>query len=109
MVGARYGSWGIDKYGVAPAQVDVLEFYPAVLKQRLSELQQLQQAALHNLPRPAAVVTFRRQLVATLAAASLHSYDEAAWSVTPAPAPQELLWPSLGMRWVLRELFCCNF
>jgi len=40
-------------------QVDALEFYPAVLQHGLAELLQQQQAALHLLPRPAAVVTFR--------------------------------------------------
>ncbi|WIA40901.1 hypothetical protein OEZ86_004562 [Tetradesmus obliquus] len=98
VVGPRYGSWGTERYGVAPRQVDALEFYPAALQQRLGELQALQQAARDSLPRPAAVVTFRRQLVATLAAASLHSYDEAAWDISPAPAPQEVLWHAVGLR-----------
>eukprot|EP00882_Tetradesmus_deserticola_P033825 GHRQ01038674.1.p2 GENE.GHRQ01038674.1~~GHRQ01038674.1.p2 ORF type:complete len:261 (+),score=137.76 GHRQ01038674.1:44-784(+) len=98
VVGPRYGSWGTERYGVAPRQVDALEFYPAALQQRLRELSALQQAALRSLPRPAAVVTFRRQLVSTLAAASLHSYDEASWAISPAPAPQEVIWKAVGLR-----------
>eukprot|EP00878_Enallax_costatus_P004467 GHUV01004707.1.p1 GENE.GHUV01004707.1~~GHUV01004707.1.p1 ORF type:complete len:727 (+),score=178.67 GHUV01004707.1:479-2659(+) len=98
VVGPRYGSWGTERYGVTPTQVDALEFYPAVLQEKLRELMLLQQDALHGLSRPAAVVTFRRQLVATLAAASLHSYDESAWNITPAPAPQEIIWDNIGLR-----------
>lgn len=59
VVGPRYGSWGTEKYGVTPSQVDALEFYPAVLQEKLKELIALQQDALHGLSRPAAVVTFR--------------------------------------------------
>eukprot|EP00879_Flechtneria_rotunda_P009450 GHRR01009893.1.p2 GENE.GHRR01009893.1~~GHRR01009893.1.p2 ORF type:complete len:191 (+),score=19.94 GHRR01009893.1:70-573(+) len=40
----------------------------------------------------------RQQLVATLAAASLHSYDETAWTINPAPAPQEIVWSNCGLR-----------
>lgn len=40
----------------------------------------------------------RGQLVATLASASLHSYDETAWNISPAPGPDELLRPALGIR-----------
>jgi uncharacterized RDD family membrane protein YckC len=36
--------------------------------------------------------------MATLAAASLHSYDETAWTISPAPRPEEVVWPSLGLR-----------
>jgi hypothetical protein len=189
------------------AQVDALEFYPAALQQRLQELQSLQQAALRELPRPAAVVTFRcgqlvplsrgsrsillvcslalcalpahyqllciisayfrcvyvrfstagmslrgcalyvscvpcsllitsgntssslllllllsvslllppccpccrRQLVSTLAAASLHSYDETSWDISPAPGPHEMLWPAVGLRCAYRTLVMCLF
>eukprot|EP00879_Flechtneria_rotunda_P006438 GHRR01006767.1.p1 GENE.GHRR01006767.1~~GHRR01006767.1.p1 ORF type:complete len:1002 (+),score=295.37 GHRR01006767.1:144-3149(+) len=98
VVGARYGSWGLERFGVTPTQVDALEFYPAVLQQLLHELRPLQEAALQGLPRSTAVVTFRQQLVATLAAASLHSYDETAWTINPAPAPQEIVWSNCGLR-----------
>lgn len=40
----------------------------------------------------------RSQLTATLACSSLHSYDEAAWSIGPAPQPQEVEWGPLGVR-----------
>jgi hypothetical protein len=40
----------------------------------------------------------RSQLTATLACSSLHSYDEAAWSIGPAPQPQEVEWGALGVR-----------
>ncbi len=36
--------------------------------------------------------------MATLAAASLHNYDETTWAITPAPAPGELLWSATGLR-----------
>ncbi len=42
------------------SQVDALEFYPAVIRHLLDELLLLQQAARAALPRPAAIVTFRR-------------------------------------------------
>jgi hypothetical protein len=45
----------------------------------------------------------RRQLVSTLAAASLHSYDETSWAISPAPGPQEMLWPAVGLRYTIQK------
>lgn len=53
---------------------------------------------LPPLPLPPASAPHRDQLTATLAAASLHSCDETAWSISPAPAPVELVWSALGLR-----------
>lgn len=46
-------------YDVWCTQADALEFYTAALQQQLRELQQLQHQVRHQLPRPAAFVTFR--------------------------------------------------
>lgn len=49
---------------------------------------------------PAAFVTFNDRYTQTLASAAMHSHDETAWRVQPAPGPDEIVWANLGMRHV---------
>jgi hypothetical protein len=59
VVGPRHGAWGVERYGVTPCKADALDFYTGALQQQLRELQQLQHQVRHQLPRPAAFVTFK--------------------------------------------------
>jgi len=72
---------------------------PLLLILSLSSPHQLNQLA-HCLVAPLASSPppGRSQLTSTLAAASLHSYDEAAWTISPAPGAEEVDWSALGLR-----------
>ena len=58
VIGLRYGSWGLQKYGKKPVKVDALEFWPARLEHLQHEIKAEQphaeDAVLSN-----AFVTFR--------------------------------------------------
>jgi hypothetical protein len=55
-------------------------------------------AASEGAYAPAAFVTFKERSAATAAAAGMHSHDECAWRVQPAPGTDEIVWSNLGMR-----------
>lgn len=91
--------WAKDKYsvGTKKVSVDALEYLPQEMEHLYGEIQSEKQAVADSC-LPAAFVTFNDRLNANAAATGLHSYDEAAWRVQPAPDSDEVLWGNLPMR-----------
>jgi len=52
VVGAQYGKWGREKYGVKPQKVDALEFYPDRLRELWERIQEEQVCCLVIHPHP---------------------------------------------------------
>jgi hypothetical protein len=52
---------------------------------------------------PAAFVTFKSRVAQTIASTALQDHDTSAWTVGPAPGPDELVWTNIGMRAWLRS------
>ena len=58
VVGAKYGMWGLRRFGPKPVQLDCLDFWPQRLMFLAEQICEQQRVA-HNRPTPAAFVTFR--------------------------------------------------
>ncbi|KAF8065514.1 CSC1-like protein [Scenedesmus sp. PABB004] len=94
--------WAKDKYGVAakPVKVDALEYLPQQLDHLAAEMKAEREGIKDGLP--AAFVTFNDRASANAAATGLHSYDETAWRMEPAPEAGEVIWKNLSMRYKQR-------
>lgn len=91
--------WAKEKYSVSTktVKVDALEFLPQQLDHLYSEMR-TERDAIKGERLPAAFVTFKDRFTANAAATGLHSYDETAWRVQPAPSSDEIVWGNLPMR-----------
>lgn len=58
VIGVRYGSWGMQKYGKKPVKVDQLDFWPARLTQLRQEIT-AEQPRVQDMPLPNAFITFK--------------------------------------------------
>ena len=58
VVGAKYGMWGLRRFGPKPVQLDCLDFWPQRLM-FLAEQNCEQQRVADDRPTPAAFVTFK--------------------------------------------------
>ncbi|KAL4447960.1 hypothetical protein ABPG75_005179 [Micractinium tetrahymenae] len=102
VVPAALGAWGLRKYGPAPLRVNALQHY----RDRLVELRRLiaeeRELALQRV-LPSAFVTFKTRRAQVVAAHSLLHHDQSAWRCHPAPAPGEVVWSNLGLRFPVRR------
>jgi hypothetical protein len=97
VIGAKMGPWGREKYGLKPKKMDALEFYG----ERLDGLKTLiadAQMEARGRVWPTAFVTFHTRKAQVVAARNLMSHDLTAWRCQPAPRPDEIVWPNLGLR-----------
>ena len=58
VIGPTLGEWGKEKYGLKPASVDALEYYPAYLDHLRGQIHEAQ-AASRDTVVPCAFVTFK--------------------------------------------------
>ena len=70
----------------------------------VSSLLHYRQAEADVTAEPTAFVTFRSRVAQTIASTALQDHDTGAWTVAPAPGPDEIIWTNLGMRAWLRGI-----
>ncbi|KAG2424686.1 hypothetical protein HXX76_014262 [Chlamydomonas incerta] len=80
------------------AEVDAVTYWLARLKY-LRECIQVQQTVASRKISSSAFVTFNTRMAQSVASNSLHAHDETAWRISPAPAPIEVVWPNLMMKY----------
>ncbi|KAL0039508.1 hypothetical protein WJX77_000232 [Trebouxia sp. C0004] len=103
VVGAKYGMWGLRKYGTTLTNVDALVFWPDRLACLADQIQVEQRRAL-KLAVPSAFVTFKTRRAQVIACSSLLHHDQRAWAADAAPNSEELVWANLGWRSWERQL-----
>ncbi|KAK9845039.1 hypothetical protein WJX74_009951 [Apatococcus lobatus] len=92
VIGLRYGSWGLQKYGKKPVKVDALEFWPARLEHLQHEIKAEQphaeDATLSN-----AFVTFkyRKEQVQAI------QHPTRGCKIKAAPAPSDIVWQNIKL------------
>ncbi|DBA81315.1 TPA: hypothetical protein ACH3X2_006925 [Trebouxia sp. C0005] len=103
VVGAKYGMWGLRKYGTTLTNVDALVFWPDRLACLADQIKVEQRRAL-KLAVPSAFVTFKTRRAQVIACSSLLHHDQRAWAADAAPNSEELVWANLGWRSWERQL-----
>jgi hypothetical protein len=97
VIGAKFGAWGREKYGLNPTKVDALEFYQDRLAYLKTEIDTAQIEAKKSV-WPSSFVTFNRRTAQVVASGALMCEDLTAWRVEAAPRPEEIVWKNLGLR-----------
>ena len=113
--GPSMGKWGIEKYGVKPIKMSVLEFWPERLKELLRNITEITggrsseeegptennentRDAKNEKAVPSAFVKFKTRSLQCKVATNLHHHNETAWIIQQAPAPDDVIWENIGMR-----------
>ncbi|KAK9843537.1 hypothetical protein WJX81_008012 [Elliptochloris bilobata] len=106
VLGLTYGSWGIDRYGTKPTQVDALAFYADRLRELLSQIAAEKETAMppNESAMPSALTTFRERRDQAIASTSMLHHDRRAWLTQAAPGPDDIIWRNLGWRRWERQL-----
>eukprot|EP00891_Asterochloris_glomerata_P001750 jgi/Astpho2/1750/Aster-04171 len=103
VVGAKYGMWGLRRFGPKPVQLDCLDFWPQRLMFLAEQIREQQRVA-QTRPTPAAFVTFKSRRSQVIAATSMLHHDLQAWTVREAPQYEEVFWPNVSWRRWERKL-----
>ncbi|KAK9852109.1 hypothetical protein WJX84_005426 [Apatococcus fuscideae] len=103
VIGVRYGSWGMQKYGKKPVKVDQLDFWPARLTQLRQEIT-AEQPRVQDMPLPNAFITFKHRREQVVASMAMQHPDQRHWKVSAAPAPSDLVWGNIRLKGWQRHL-----